>query len=213
MPDEPEGLTLTRRQRRKLEVRNRIIDAAVALFDRDGFAATKVSSICERADIAHKTFFNHFPAKRDLLRVIASVYLNQLLESLEQTRKQPGTTGDRIRYFFTMIAENAEELGPLNRELVTEVVHVIHESGSDSEHAQQIQSAFGLIIAEGVASGDITDRHDPGTLTDILMGAYYALMFNWSNLEHYPIQQHALASASFLADAMSASPSAAGSES
>lgn len=203
-----EAVQLTRRERRKLEVRNRIIEAAVELFDRDGFAATKVASICERADIAHKTFFNHFPAKQDLLREIASVYLGGLLEELEETRKQPGSTRDRIHFFFEMIAENSENLGPMRRELVTEVVHVIHESGSETEHALKLQHAFGSIIAEGVANGDVTDQHDPDTLTDMLMGAFYALMFNWSNLDDYPIRQHALASARFLADAMSVSPEA-----
>jgi len=207
-----EAVQLTRRERRKLEVRNRIIEAAVELFDRDGFAATKVASICERADIAHKTFFNHFPAKQDLLREIASVYLGGLLEELEETRKQPGSTRDRIHFFFELIAQNSENLGPMRRELVTEVVHVIHESGSETEHALKLQHAFGSIIAEGVANGDVTDQHDPGTLTDMLMGAFYALMFNWSNLDDYPIRQHALASARFLGDAMSVSPGAAEAE-
>jgi len=203
-----EAVQLTRRERRKLEVRNRIIEAAVELFDRDGFAATKVASICERADIAHKTFCNPVPAKQDLLREIASVYLGGLLEELAETRKQPGSTRDRIHFFFALIAQHSENLGPMRRELVTEVVHVIHESGSETEHALKLQHAFGSIIAEGVANGDVTDQHDPGTLTDMLMGAFYALMFNWSNLDDYPIRQHALASARFLADAMTIAPEA-----
>ncbi len=58
MADAPE---LTRRERRKREVRGRILAAAVGLFDERGFGATKVAEICERADVAHKTFFNHFP--------------------------------------------------------------------------------------------------------------------------------------------------------
>ena len=212
MGEGSEEVRLTRRERRKLEVRNRIIEAAVELFDRDGFAATKVASICEQADIAHKTFFNHFPAKQDLLREIASVYLGGLLEELEETRKQPGSTRDRIHFFFELIAENSENVGPMRRELVTEVVHVIHESGTETEQALKLQHAFGSIIAEGVANGDVTDQHDPGTLTDMLMGAFYALMFNWSNLDDYPIRQHALASARFLADAMCVSPEPAEAE-
>lgn len=209
MPEHPPELPLTRRERRKLEVRNRIISAAVELFDRDGFAATKVSSICEAADIAHKTFFNHFPAKRDLLREIASVYLNNLLDDLEKTRRQPGTTQDRIHFFFETIAQNTEDIGSMHRELVTEVVHLIHESGTEGEGAQALQRAFGSIIQEGVARGDLTDEHDPGTLTDILMGVFYALMFNWSNLENYPIREHALASSRFVAEAMSKKPARA----
>jgi AcrR family transcriptional regulator len=196
---------LSRRERRKLEMRARILETARDLFSQQGFQETRVADVCVRADIAHKTFFNHFPAKQDLLREIASVYLGGLLEDLEETRKQPGSTRDRIHFFFEMIAENSENVGPIHRELVTEVVHLIHESGAETEHALKLQHAFGSIIAEGVANGDVTDQHDPGTLTDILMGAFYALMFNWSNLDDYPIRQHALASARFLADAMTVS--------
>jgi len=66
-----EGPEIGRRERRKLEVRGRILAASVELFDKKGIEDTKVLEICERADVAHKTFFNHFPSKRHLLRVIA----------------------------------------------------------------------------------------------------------------------------------------------
>ncbi len=52
---------LSRRERRKLEVRNRILEASTTLFEAKGLEATTVVEICERADVAHKIFFNHFP--------------------------------------------------------------------------------------------------------------------------------------------------------
>jgi AcrR family transcriptional regulator len=184
-------------------VRNRIVEAAVELFDLQGVGGTTVAAICEKADIAHKTFFNHFPAKQDLLREIAGVYIDNLLENLEETRKQPGTTRERIHHFFGRVADNSEAAGPMHRELITEFVHVAHEAGAEPEQAQKLHTAFGAIIAEGLARGDITTAHDPSTLTDMLMGAFYALVFNWANLDNYPIRKHALASARFLGQAMS----------
>ena len=53
-------LLSSRRERRKQEVRSRILEAANELFPIDGFQETRVDDICERADVAHKTFFNHF---------------------------------------------------------------------------------------------------------------------------------------------------------
>ena len=58
---------LTRRERRKLEVRGRIVEAARDLFRAQGFSATRVTEICDRADVAEKTFFNHFPTKQRVL--------------------------------------------------------------------------------------------------------------------------------------------------
>ena len=94
------ALAETRRGRRVLEVRHRIVDAARALFEEHGFEATRVSAICERADVADKTFFNHFPTKSDVLRAIAADALDDLLEQIETVRKRPGGTRERLRAFF-----------------------------------------------------------------------------------------------------------------
>ncbi|MCP3983337.1 MAG: TetR/AcrR family transcriptional regulator [bacterium] len=196
--------SLNRRERRKLEVHTRIVEAAIDLFDEYGFVETKVAAICERADIAHKTFFNHFPRKQDLLREIASIYLGTLLGDIEETRKQPGTTRDRILFFFERIADKSEAAGPMRRELVTEIVHVAHETHSEPEQARKLHGSFGSIILDGVAGGDVTDRYDPETMIDMLMGAFYALVFNWANLDDFPVRRHAMSSARFLADAFQA---------
>ncbi len=95
---------LTRRERRKLEMRNRILSAALELFNQHGFADTTVVSICDKADIAHKTFFNHFPSHQELLREIASVYLDVLLGDIQEARKQTPPTRERILLLFERVA-------------------------------------------------------------------------------------------------------------
>ena len=54
----------------------------------------------------------------------------------------------------------------MNRELLTEVVHVVNESAEKSEHARQLHDAFGAIVEDGLRSGEVTRRHEPETLTD-----------------------------------------------
>jgi AcrR family transcriptional regulator len=55
--------TLGRRDRKRLETRARIEDAAVFLVLRDGLEATTVDAISERADVSPRTFFNYFDTK------------------------------------------------------------------------------------------------------------------------------------------------------
>jgi len=200
-----QGLQPSRRERRKQEVRSRILEASVALFDAQGIEATTVVEICEKADVAHKTFFNHFSSKPQLLRLIAEYALGRLLVGIEEARKQPLSSRDRIRHFFETMAENAEEAGPMHRELLGEIVHAAHESGTESEQARALHDAFGSLILDGRAQGDLCDRHDPRTQTEMLMGAFYVLMFNWAHLDGYPLRERALATAGFLADSMTAS--------
>ena len=193
---------LSRRERRKLEVRNRILEAGVALFDQHGVDATKVAEICDRADVAHKTFFNYFPTKQQLLRDIASDAIDTLLVDIGETRRSPGSTSDRMRLFFTRLAKKTEEAGPMRRELLTEMVHISHQAGSDPEQARKLYDAFAAIIEDGVQRGDVNPNHSPETLTDMFMGAFYVLMFNWANLDDYPLRERSLATAHFLADAL-----------
>lgn len=64
--DGPAGPRPGRRERKKAEVRQRIADAATALFVRRGFDQVSVSEIAEAADVARPTVFAHFPRKEDL---------------------------------------------------------------------------------------------------------------------------------------------------
>lgn len=194
----------TRRARRVREVRERILAAAVALFDERGFDATKVAEICERADVANKTFFNHFPTKNDLLRAIASIALEEFLAKIEAARKGPGGTRERLHALFGAIADDALAAGPMHRELLAEIIHVAHESGTEGEQARRLHAAFRAILRDGRAAGDVATAHALEVQTDMLLGAFYALMFNWANLDGYPLRRQALAAARFLADAFAA---------
>lgn len=200
---ESDGGVSSRRERRKQEVRARILEASVALFEIHGFERTTVAAISERADVAQKTFFNHFTSKRHLLRDLAQYALSQLIADIEETSRQPGSTRSRIHHFFESVASTADAAGPMHRELFSEIIQVAHQTGSEKEHARQLHDAFNRIIREGAALGDITENHTQETLTEMLMGGYYVLMFNWANLDHYPLREQALATARFLADAVS----------
>ncbi len=195
---------LSRRERRKLEVRGRILEAAVALFDAQGVEATRVTEICERADVAHKTFFNHFTSKQQLLREIAHEALLELLARIEEVTRQPLSTRGRLELYFGQVAEHAAEAGPMARELLSEMIRIGHEEGP--QEARRIHDAFERMVRAGLKAGDIDSRHGVETLTEMIMGAYYALMFNWAHLEGYPLHRQAKAAAAFLADALCPRP-------
>lgn len=50
-----------------LSARDRLIDAAIDLFNRHGFHATGVDRIVAVAKVAKKTLYAHFPSKEDLI--------------------------------------------------------------------------------------------------------------------------------------------------
>ena len=161
---------LSRRERRKLEVRERIAEASRALFETQGIEATTVVGICERADVAEKTFFNHFTSKKHLLQTFAVDGLNQLLEWIESARKGSGSFGEKLERFFMQLVDEVEQRGPMHRELLAEIVAVAHEARDETRQARLLHDAFSGLVRDGFERGDIAERHDMETVTELLMG-------------------------------------------
>lgn len=63
MATEPDVQNLGLRDRKRLETRARLEDAAVTLVLRDGLEHTTVDAISEFADVSPRTFFNYFESK------------------------------------------------------------------------------------------------------------------------------------------------------
>jgi AcrR family transcriptional regulator len=192
-----------RRERRKLEVRGRLLAAAQALFEEKGVQAATVAEICERADVAHKTFFNHFPAKQDLVRAMAEESIELLLGEIEAARRGGSTTAERLKLFFESVARRASAAGPMHRDLLTGIIHAAQQADDEPANARRLHAAFAAIVATGIEAGEVTRAHAAETLTDTILGTYYALMFNWANLDGYPIAERSRSAAAFLAEALS----------
>lgn len=72
------------RERKKLKTRTAIRDATYALIKEQGYDATTVEQIAERAEVSPSTVFRYFPTKEDI--VLTDEYDPLLVEEL---RKRP----------------------------------------------------------------------------------------------------------------------------
>lgn len=184
-----------------------MVDAAADLFEEQGYQATTVAEICERADVATKTFFNHFPTKQHLIRELAHQAIEGFLVDIESVRAGAESTGDRLVHFFGLVGEAASDVGPKHREVLTEIIHAASSEGAKDLRALQLRDAMGSIVRDGVAAGEITREHEPDTITELILGAFYAVMFNYANLDGYPVTEQARAMAKLLGDSIAPRPS------
>jgi AcrR family transcriptional regulator len=93
--------------------RERLVVAAVDLFTDQGYDATTVAQIAERAGVTKSTFFRHFPDKRELL-VAGQESLCQLLA--EGIAEAPATATPLAAVEAGLVRASSM-MGPLNRDL------------------------------------------------------------------------------------------------
>jgi AcrR family transcriptional regulator len=192
----------SRRERRVREVHDRIVAAAMAQFTAHGVESVKVDEICQAADIAQKTFFNHFPTKQHLLREIAEGFLQQLAAILEAARGEGGTTAEQLARFFALVADEVERGGPMHRTFVMEVIRLVHDVPPNVEQSRRLHDAFGALLRDGVRKGDTTTAYPVPVLSEVVVGTFITLMLNWLGIERYPFRARATAMGRLLADAL-----------
>lgn len=65
------------------ETRTRILDAAVSAFTEQGYNATSIREVSQRAGMSHTGVLHHFPDKAALLEAVLDRYLAQGLQQVE----------------------------------------------------------------------------------------------------------------------------------
>ena len=93
--------------------RERLVLAAVDLFTEQGYDATTVAQIAERAGVTRSTFFRHFSDKRELL-VAGQETLSTLLA--DGISEAPASASP-LEAVAAGLERASSEMGPVNREL------------------------------------------------------------------------------------------------
>jgi AcrR family transcriptional regulator len=175
--------TVNRLERRKLEVREKILAAAFELFLDKGVAATTIEEICDRADVANRTFFNHFATRQDMIRALAQRRLVNLHDVVFDRGDQP--IPERLVGVFDDIAAALVGTGDTYREMIGEMLAT---SGYGIQRGFNLHDTFVELVKEGVARGEVAARHDAETLADIIVGALSGGIINWTVDRTYSLE-------------------------
>ena len=106
-----DGRPLGKRVANALAVSERIIDAAEALFDERGVAATSLAHIAAEAKVSTGTVFSYYPAKADIIRAILTRRPTKLpIKDISST--SASTPEDALAQLKAIIQRAVEGAGP-----------------------------------------------------------------------------------------------------
>lgn len=168
--------TVGLRERKKQERRRRIEDAAVELFERDGFEATTVEQIAAAADIAPRTFFSYFETKDDVVLADYAERLDRILGELgRRPLDVPAWTA--LRASFAVVASDyaAEE------DRIARRFAIMATTPSVLARSLQLQLGWERALAAALATrADAgADDPDPGLLAAAALAAMRSSLQHW----------------------------------
>ncbi len=169
------GRAEARRQKRE-----RIVEAAIRVFARNGFGASRVSDIAREAGVADGTIYLYFQNKEDILLTIFEEKMAEVLDGLRAALDEVDDPIERIavfaRYHFEQLRRNPA---------LAQVFQVeLRQSrrffrGYRPERLWDYLALLESAIRDGQAAGRIREDVDPFLLKWGLFGALDELAIQW----------------------------------
>jgi AcrR family transcriptional regulator len=140
-------------------VRTRLLNAAVRVFDRKGYAAASVREVAEMAGVTKPALYYHFGSKEGLLLAILEQAKREVETAIARAVARSGTARNRIlglcEDIYGLFGENV----PIAR-----VAHAVFLGPPDGAppfdvtvFEERFRGALEQIVADGIASGELRD--------------------------------------------------------
>ena len=172
----------SRRERKKQETRQRLLECAWRLFQEQGYDDTTVEDITEAADVAKGTFFNYFGTKEAILDEIALWRIDLIGNHVLGADDVPESAVARIK---CLVRAMAAEFSP-ERKLPQHLLIARISAPIRHESAHRLGSIMHDLVQHGQASGEIRDDVDAGLIARLLLTSTFH-HFAWF---HHPPGTH-----------------------
>jgi AcrR family transcriptional regulator len=133
--------------------RERLVVAAVDLFTEQGYDATTVAQIAERAGVTKSTFFRHFPDKRELL-VAGQETLSRLLT--EGIAEAPAGASP-LEAVAAGLERASTAMGPMSREIAPRMKAAVAASAELQERDALKSVSLAAAMTAALVARDVPD--------------------------------------------------------
>ena len=185
-----------RRERKKLQSRRTILEAAVSEFSKKGYKDTSVADIMSTADLGIGTFYNYFNSKEDLLFSLLERLSEMIRMALAEARAAERTSLELLELGARVTAKFLDE----NRFVMPLFLSGSHHGGhpggegapphphaarpASSRMTPQIKQVFTDIIREGQEAGEIRSDVPVDLIAEMFHSLYQAAAFSHLDLTY-----------------------------
>jgi TetR/AcrR family transcriptional regulator, fatty acid metabolism regulator protein len=161
--------------------RERILDAAVRVFAKKGFYATRVSEVAKAAGVADGTIYLYFRSKDEILVSLFEDRVERLLAFLHTELPASSTASEKLQRIIEL------QLGLLEGERdLAEVITVILRQSTKlmKEYAAPKFTAYldaiARVVADGQATGELRTDISPHLAARAIFGALDGIAMTWA---------------------------------
>jgi TetR/AcrR family fatty acid metabolism transcriptional regulator len=161
------------------EKRRQILAAAVRVFARKGFHASRVGDIAEEAGVAHGLLYHYFDSKDELLETIFHETWSELLAAMRDVEDSEAPAREQLRGVAAILLRSWRRDPELVRVLVREVAR----SPQLQERLVEVGEAFAAIrrmIERGQADRDFRADLDARLASFVFYGALEETLTGWA---------------------------------
>ena len=168
------GDTISHRERKKIETRQRLLEEAFRLFAGRGYNATTIEEITAAANVAKGTFFNYFETKEAVLPAIAEWRIELIEQALAPEQGAPSNPITRIKLILHMAAED-----PLTDPLTAEHLFAASTHQRDVQPVRALTRLLAEQVLQAQEVGDIRPGLDPVYLGGVLRALFFQQLIAW----------------------------------
>jgi TetR/AcrR family transcriptional regulator, fatty acid metabolism regulator protein len=173
--------------------RRLILDAAVRVFARQGYEASRVGDIATEAGVAYGLVYHYFGSKDAVLEAVFREQWGRLLAAVMLAEKTGETAPEQLALVVKIVLRTWRDDPNLVRLLVREITRSPHIT----DELDEIGEAFGSLqrmIVRGQAEGTFRADLDPQIAAWMLYGGLEEVLTGWV-LGQLPDTAEALAAA------------------
>ena len=155
--------------------RRHLLDAAVRVFARKGFHATRVGDIAEEAGVAHGLLYHYFESKDQVLEAVFHENWSVLLARIASVEETDEPAADQLRHIAAIVLRTWLHLPDVVRVVIREFGRSPELADRIGELAQPID-AIQRVIARGVARGEFRQDIEPRVAATVVYGSIDELL-------------------------------------